>query len=268
MYKLLLVSDREDVLNAFAQIKNWEIQGFRTPHIRNDFDGAKESLSKHHADGIAIALAPEEDERLMEYLRSEYPNLSVFEAGTTPEEVIGYLTELKTFLNRVRADFSNDGFRELDLMTRCRRDYFRKLIHGHVEKKEDLYRNMRLMCSRMDPDRPCMVFRLEQNAPEGRLEGRWHDGPERLEFALRNSFGSDCEGMHILPIVHTDGRITVLAVPLRDAEGLTGESMTAMMTAHTSDSIAHLKEFMGLELKIAGIRVLPALTALCGDTTI
>ena len=25
MYKLLLVSDREDVLNAFAQIKNWEL---------------------------------------------------------------------------------------------------------------------------------------------------------------------------------------------------------------------------------------------------
>ena len=268
MYKLLLVSDREEVLNAFDQIKNWEIQGFRTPHIRNDFEGAKESLSKHHADGIAIALSPEEDARMMEYLRENYPTLSVFEAGTTPDEVLRYLTELKVYLNRVRADFSNDGFREMDLMTRCRRDYFRKLIHGHVATKEDLYRNMRLMCSRMDPDRPCMVFRLEQNIPEGRLEGRWHDGPERLELALRNSFGSDYEGMHILPIVHTDGRITVLAVPLQDQESTSGESMTAKMTAYTSDSIGHLKEYMGLKLRISGIRVLPALTALCGDTTI
>lgn len=268
MYKLLLVSDRDEVLSAFDQVKNWEIQGFKPPHIRHDFEGARESLSKHHADGIAIALSPEEDTRLMDFLRKQYPNVSVFEAGTTPDAVIRYLNELKTLLNRVRADFSNDDFSEMDLMTRCRRDYFRKLIHGHVETKADLYRNMRLMCSRMDPDRPCMVFRLEQSAPEDRLEGRWHDGPERLELALRNSFGSDHQGMHILPIVHTDGRITVLAVPVRGAESATGESMTAIMTAHTADSIAHLQQFMGLELRISGIRVLPALTALCGDTTI
>ena len=59
MYKLLLVSDQEEVLNAFGQIQNWERQGFKPPHIRYDYDGMLDSLSKHHADGIAVRVVPE-----------------------------------------------------------------------------------------------------------------------------------------------------------------------------------------------------------------
>ena len=67
MYKLLLVSDREDVLNAFAQIENWERHGFKPPHIRHDFEGMLDSLAKHHADGIAIEVIPDEAKR---YIRT------------------------------------------------------------------------------------------------------------------------------------------------------------------------------------------------------
>ena len=66
MYKLLLVSDQEEVLDAFAQIKNWELLGFKQPHIRHDFEGAKDSLAKHHADGICIAVKPEETDAIKE----------------------------------------------------------------------------------------------------------------------------------------------------------------------------------------------------------
>jgi len=39
-----------------------------------------------------------------------------------------------------------------------------------------------------------------------------------------------------------------------------------MLTTYTADSITHMKEYFGLDLHITGIRVFPALTALCGDT--
>ena len=61
MYKLLLVSDQEEVLNAFGQIQNWERQGFKPPHIRYDYDGMLDSLSKHHADGITFVRIPAYD---------------------------------------------------------------------------------------------------------------------------------------------------------------------------------------------------------------
>ena len=57
MYKLLLVSDQKDVLEAYDQIHNWEYNGFRRPSVRNDLEGAKEGLQKHHADGIILALS-------------------------------------------------------------------------------------------------------------------------------------------------------------------------------------------------------------------
>ena len=45
MYKLLLISDQDDVLNAFASINNWELHGFKAPHIRHDYEGTLDSLA-------------------------------------------------------------------------------------------------------------------------------------------------------------------------------------------------------------------------------
>ena len=270
MYKLLLVSDREDVLNAFEQIQNWERQGFKAPHIRHDFEGTKDSLAKHHADGIAVAVEPEEEKKILAYLQEYFPNVPLFQAGTNREEVLRYLNELNILLNRIHADFSNDRFREIDMLQECRHEFFRKLMTGRVSRKDDLVRNMRLLRSRMDPDRPCMMVELEQPATNNtdKLEGRWHYGSDRLEIALRNSFGGDIEGIHILPTVHTDGRILVLCCALYGVETpITGDRMTAMLTTHIADGIAHLKEFFGLDLHISGIRVLPSLYVLCTDAT-
>lgn len=267
MYKLLLVSDQEEVLNAFEQIRNWELLGFKQPHIRHDFEGAKDSLAKHHADGICIAVDPEEEERILAYLQQNFPNVSIFEAGRTEEEVLRYLGELKILLNRIHADFYNERSNTRDVLQMCRHEFFRKVINGKVNNSVDLHRNMRLLRSRMDADRPCLLIELDQSAPSDKLEGRWHDSKERLEVALRTSFAGDLNGIHILPTIHSDGRILVLACPLHGVDtDMTVDSMTAMLTAYTADSIEHMKEYFGLELHIIGIRVFPALTALCGNT--
>ena len=270
MYKLLLVSDRDDVLEAFAQIDNWERQGFKPPHIRHDYEGTLDSLSKHHADGIAIAVVPEEEKKILAYLQENYPNVPIFQAGTTPAEVLRYLNELNILLNRIHADFSNDGFREIDMLQECRHEFFRKLMTGKIERKADLMRNMRLLRSRMDPEKPCMLMELEQPATvvgQDKLEGRWHYGADRLELALRNSFGGDLEGVHILPTVHTDGRILVLCCALYGVETTisTQDKMTAILTSHIADGVSHLKEFFGLDLHITGIRIIPSLYVLCAD---
>ena len=267
MYKLLLVSDQEDVLNAFAQIQNWELLGFKQPHIRHDFEGAKDSLAKHHADGICIALDPDEEEKVLAYLQQYFPNVSIFEAGHTEEEVLRYLSELKILLNRIHADFHDERANTRDVLQLCRHEFFRRVINGKIKNSADLHRNMRLLRSRMDADRPCLLIELDQSAPFDKLEGRWHFGQERLEIALRTSFAGDLNGIHILPTIHSDGRILVLACPLHGVDtDMTVDTMTAMLTNYTADSIEHMKEYFGLELHITGIRVFPALTALCANT--
>ena len=268
MYKLLLVSDREDVLDAFGQIQNWERHGFKPPHIRHDYEGMLDSLSKHHADGICIAVVPEEEKKIYPYLQEHYPNVPIFKAGKTQEEVLRYLNELNILLNRIHADFSNDGFREIDMLMECRHEFFRKLLTGRVARRDDLMRNMRLLRSRMDPESTCMVMELEQpeEAGQEKLEGRWQYGTDRLELTLRKSFGGDVEGVHILPTVHTDGQILVLCCSLYGAEiAKNQDQMTALLTSRIADGIEHLKEYFGLELHITGIRVLPSLYDLCTD---
>ena len=264
MYKLLLVSDQEDVLNAFAGIQNWELLGFKPPHIRHDFEGAKDSLSKHHADGICLAVDSDQEEQILAYLQLHYPNVSIFEAGRTEDEVLRYLSELKILLNRIHADFYNERSNATDVLQLCRHEFFRKVMNGKVRNSADLHRNMRLLRSRMDADRPCLLIEIEQSAPNDKLEGRWHYGRERLEIALRTSFAGDLHGIHILPTIHSDGRILVLACPLHGVDSdMSVDTMTAMLTTYAADSIAHMKEFFGLELHMIDIRVFPALTALC-----
>jgi hypothetical protein len=267
MYKLLLVSDQEEVLNAFARIQNWELLGFKQPHIRHDFEGTKDSLAKHHADGICIAVNPDQEELILAYLQENYPNVSIFEAGRSEEEVLRYLSELKILLNRIHADFYNERSNTRDVLQMCRHEFFRKVINGKIRSSVDLHRNMRLLRSRMDADRPCLLIELGQSVPYDKLEGRWHYGDESLEIALRTSFAGDLNGIHILPTIHSDGRILVLACPLHGVDtDMTVDTMTAMLTSYTADSIEHMKEYFGLELHITEIRVFPALTALCGNT--
>ena len=145
MYKLLLVSDQEDVLDAFAQIKNWELLGFKQPHIRHDYEGTIDSLAKHHADGICIAVNPDQEELILKYLQQNFPNVSIFEAGHTEEEVLRYLSELKILLNRIHADFYNERTNTRDILQMCRHEFFRKVINGKIKSSIDLHRNMRLL---------------------------------------------------------------------------------------------------------------------------
>ena len=130
MYKLLLVSDQEEVLNAFASISNWELLGFKPPHIRHDFEGTKDSLAKHHADGISLAVSPEQEELILAYLQENFPNVSIFQAGRNEEEVRKYLSELKVLLNRIHADFYNERSNTRDVLQMCRHEFFKKVING------------------------------------------------------------------------------------------------------------------------------------------
>ncbi len=268
MYKLLLVSDREEVLKAFGEITNWEMLGFRQPHIRNNYDGMLDSLQKHHADGIAIAMTEQNEEnQIYAYLQQHYPAVSIFEAGTNQEEIIRYLGELKTLLNRIRADFSNENFSEADILQQCRHEFLRKVMAGKMTDQAELRRYMHLLRSKMDADRPCLVMDIEQSAVrDDRLEGRWPYGEQLLEGALKKSFGGNYLGLHIFPSVYPDGRIVVLACPLHGEEKqLSEEEMKEEVTRHVTDGVLHLKEYNGLDLHITGVRIMPALTAFCGS---
>ena len=268
MYKLLLVTNDQAVRDAFTAL-SWEDMGFKQPRMAADAGEALASLKAHHADAIAVALPAAEDAELFGRLMQAYPNLPVMEAPEKRGEAEARVLETRKLLVRLNADISNDGFTLADQMMVCRHEYFRAMMDRRISTARDVERMLRLVRSKMDPHRPCVVAELKM--PEGSdfLRGRWHYGPERLEMALRNIFGVEVAGLRILSCVLPGERILLLGCPMLNHELETEEdSMTGVVSRHVQDCIDHVDEYLGIDLTIAALHVLPALTAMAGAAQI
>lgn len=261
MYKLLLATDQPEILDAFAAVPSWEGMGFRPPRQVSSARAAIESLKAHHVDAIAFALPEADEQLLMAHLAADHPILPIFATSKASSEVVASVEELRRLLNRTHMDFSNDDFGEKDMLQLCRHEFFRDLLGGRVVGEKNVLSHLRLLRSRMDPTKPCVV--VDMALPEGDdfLSGRWHYGPERLEVALRNFFGAELDGMRMLASVLPDQRIRLLCCPMLGAD-VEADSITAAVSSHAQEAMDQVREYLGLDLSIVNIHILPALTAL------
>ena len=265
MYKLLLTTNDQAILDAFAAVK-WEDLGFRQPRVVASAEEAVSSLKTNHADAIAIALPGEEDASLFAFLMENYPDLPVMAVSKKPGHVEKYALELRKVLNRIHEDVSNTFFTPAEQLQVCRHEFFRALVDQKIPDEKMVLRLLRLLRSKMDAHKPCVLAELSMPADSDFLRGRWHYGPERLELALRNIFGVEVQGLRILGCVLPGDRIVLLGCPMLFHEfEAEGNSMTGVITTHVHDCIEHVGEFMGLDLSISSIRILPALTAMAKD---
>lgn len=266
MYKLLLVTDQPQVSEAFLENMQWESMGFREPRKVDSVRGALESLQKHHADGVAIALPAAEENKLIVSLGQQWPMLPIMRASARRHEVCQDVQELSAMLNRLHADNADEPYNEEEAMRHIRHAFFRELLDGKLHDQDAVRRRLRLMRSRMDPDMPCVLIQFA--LPEGAdyLEGRWHYGSERLEIAMRNLFGTELEGMKLLVSVLPGNRIYLLACPMLGGErGARDESMTGIVADHATEAIEHVRDYLGIDMTIASVDVLPTVTALADE---
>lgn len=262
MYKLLLTTNDPAICDAFQALP-WEMLGFRTPRVASSAEEAVSSLKRHHADAIAIGLTDAEDAAFMRQLMNEYPDLPVMAVSKDQQELEKHVLELRKLLNRINADMSNTAFSTGEQLMVCRHEFFRVLMDRRIPDAETVERLLRLLRSKMDARRSCVVAELVMPADSDFLKGRWHYGSERLELALRNIFGVEVDGLRILSCVLPGDRIVLLGCPMLFHDvAVESEGMTELITNHVNACIAHVDEFLGLDLSISEIRVLPALTAM------
>lgn len=266
MYKILLVTDRPEVLDAFTSVDTWENLGFRTPRICNTAESAIACLKAHHVDGIGIALDPEQEDLLTAHLMAFYPILPIFAVSGDATRNLESVTELRSLLNRTHADFSNDNFGEADMLQVCRHDFFRALLSGQIGTKEEVVQHMRLLRSRMDPNAPCVLVDLNLPDGTGYLSGRWHYGTDRLEVALRNFFGAEFHGMRMVAAVVAPDHVRLLCCPMLGVpQAEEDESITSLVSEHTLEAMDQARTYLDLELCLTSIRVLPSVTALAHE---
>ncbi|MBQ2952112.1 MAG: hypothetical protein IJE07_01000 [Clostridia bacterium] len=265
MYKLLLITDMTPVREAFGGVA-WEMMGFRKPVCVSNAAQALAELRSHHYNAVSVACERSEDNEEIHRMLQDYPDRPVMEAADSPDALEKNVLELRKLLNRINQDTSNTAFTPGEQLMVCRHEFFRTMMDRRLPDQMTIRRMLRLLRSKMEPDLPCVVAELSMPEDSDFLKGRWHYGTERLELALRNIFGVEVEGLRILSCVLPGERIVLLGCPMRfhDAPA-EGEAMVEIITHHVSDCIAHVDEFLGLDLSIASICVLPALTALAKD---
>lgn len=70
--------------------------------------------------------------------------------------------------------------------------------------------------------------------------------------------------MRMLISVLPDERIKMLCCPMIGSE-VAGDSITATVAQHAQDAMENVKEYLGLDLRITNIQILPTLTALAKE---
>lgn len=260
MFKLLLATDDPEVLQAYGEINDWERLGYRQPRTASTADEATDSLTHHHADAVIIALPPVEEKKLLHAMTCEHWHLRpILSAGRTREEILRDLVELELLLSRTHADYSNDPYNEETMMQLSRHDFFRKVIAGKEPNEEHLRHYLRLLRSRMDPDRPCLMMQFELPDDDDYLSAHWHYGPDRLETAMRNIFGAELSGVRFLVSVLDDERIFLLACPMLEHETPDMDTLRTIVREHVEWAIRHVQEYLNIDMKILSSKEYPSL---------
>lgn len=267
MYRIMLVTDRPEVLAALEEISSWESLGFRPPRVCHSAESAIAALKAHHVDGLGMALGKSDEDLLMAHLTAFYPILPIYAVSDVADEMLDNIRELRKLLNRTHADFSNDNFGEGDMLQVCRHEFFRALLSEQIERRKDVVDRMRLLRSKMDAEAPCVLVDLA--VPDGGefLSGRWHYGPERLEVALRNFFGAEFHGMRMVVAVVAPDHVRLLCCPMtgvaQDVDA--DDSVTSLVNEHTQEAMEQARIYLDLELSLTSIRVLPNVTVLAQE---
>lgn len=265
MFKLLLATDDPEALEAYGSITDWERLGFRPPRIASNADEATDSLTHHHADAVIIGLVPEEEQKLVRAMACPRWHLRpILSASRDRAEIIRDLVELEILLGRTHADYSNDPYSEEVMMQLSRHDFFRRVIGGKEPAEDHLRRYLRLLRSRMDPDRPCILMEFSLPDNDGYLSNHWHYGPDRLEVAMRNIFGAELSGVRILVSVLEDDRIFLLACPMLDQEVPPVPEMERAVHEHVEWAVSHVRDYLKIDMNIASETTYPSLVVMSG----
>ncbi len=262
MYKLLLVTDNQKILDAFSGVPSWPLLGFKEPRTVSDTESAFSVMDKHHVDAVILGL--DEDNRAIFIEKmNEKPLLPILLAEDidSTDKALLNLDMVCSLLNRLHADYSNDRYNTTEMMQLCRHEYFRKILTGEVRDELTLRKTLLLLRSKMNPYAPCLIMELTILNDEDFLN-ELANGADRLEVAMRNIFGAEKEGMRVLVSVLDDKRIILTACPMIGTEIQDEDVMYKLVKEHAIAGIQHVKEFLGIHLEIASIQMRSSLITL------
>lgn len=257
MYKLLLVSDKEEIRSLYQHYSEWENLGFERPTIAANAQEGIEKLSKSRFDAISWLLSVSEGKRLFAYL-SRRPEMLGMETARDEARLRREISNARRLLSARDAGRRN---KQVDDLTRAMQgEFLCDLLRGATYDQTKIDERMRsLKMTNLDGARPVAMssFRLPQG--DYFLSEVWRYGRERLENALKNIFENGDPRMSFVLLIINPHHMRLIALP---QEEMSKEDVRAQMMMHLERCQSSLDEYFELALTIKRVVIYDSLYAL------
>lgn len=248
MYKLLLVSDKEDIRRLYAGFMEWENLGFERPVLAASAQEGIALLKSRRFDAISSLLSIGEGKRFFQYL-SRRPEMLGMETARDEARLRKEISSAR------RALSSRDAARQMkqvdDFTRALQGEFFCDLLRGapyHADHIDERMHSLKMQVTRAERPAALASFRLPQG--DYFLAEVWRYGRERLENALKNIFENGDERVHFVLLIINPHHMRLLALP---REEMTREEIAAHMATHLERCRASLESYFELTLDIKRI---------------
>lgn len=249
MYKLLLVTNQEEVKEAYTGIPDMNRLMFDPIALAETPGDAIDFLQHPGADAIAMDLGEEEAAALNRHLAEHYPFLPIARTHRRGDGLRNELSLLREVLDQLHGDFSDYDYNPGLTMARLQNEALHRLLEERIGSRDELVSRLLLSRSPIVVGRPCLLF--EFDLPEGAqyLESRWSHGFERLDLSLRaNFFGHIPGSMVYTAALISPLRLRVLACSTEDITEKELDLLSSQAQREVLETAKQVKMFMDLEL--------------------
>lgn len=263
MYKLLLVSDKEEIRTLYRGYSEWENLGFEQPTIAENAQKGIELLSRNRFDAISCLLSVSEGKKFFAYL-SRRPEMLGMETARDEECLRREISAARRTLSA--RDASRQSKLADDYTRALQGELLCDLLRGAAYDRAKIDGRMQsLKATQLDAHRPVATssFRLPQG--DYFLSEVWRYGRDRLENALKNIFENGNENMTFVLLIINPHHMRLIALP---REEMTKDEVYEQMVAHMARCQASLEQYFELTLTIKRIVLYDDLYALSRENAL
>ena len=253
MYKLLLVvepgSPEEEL---FASVFSGA-SGFYPPVFARDAEEAGGLIQSESFDAVGVVPGSRTEQALYALLADIGSPMPMFSLTADHE---GALKDLKHLLNRLHADYADESLPLKEMVGTVTDELVHNLLDGSLRDPQTVPRWLRMLRKESLLTCPCRVWELSVPQGEGYLSGRWHYGTHRLESALARNFFDRADPEADYYLAFLDSRSArMIAIPHGNLADFAGTDRAVRRT------VEDIKDYLDLDILIAGVETVPTLTA-------
>ena len=263
MYKLLLVTDREDIVEAFSGIQDWGRLMFDPVVTLDNTADAIKLLDRHYTDAVGISLANQNPAPLMRHLEKKHPFLPIYHPQNQLDALRDELRFVREHLDRLHADFSDDDYHVDMAVELLRDDLMRRLLLREVGSQQELKSRLSLCRAHFAADRHCFLSELHMPSGDQYLHSRWRYGPERLVMALRANFlGRFVDNIYYGTALLDPGHLRIIACQVENQTEGDLDSLSRQVQEHIGKMVQDVKAYLDLDLHMAQFAMLKSINDL------